>query len=123
MKRIRLMAVALLLLTCLLASCGTGDVPSGGSGGGGDSSGGGVLVVTDGKDSLDKTWQEISNAMHAGGIVVLVYEESEDYVTQNIISAATPRGDNWSLWIVPHNPANDPADLTCASPDDYPVWA
>ena len=91
------------------------------SGGGG--SGGGVLVVTDGDESLDKTWQEISDAMHEGKVVVLVYEENENYVIQNIVSAALPVGDSCSLWTAPRIPATDPADLVCASPNDYPVWA
>ncbi len=39
----------------------------GGSGGGGS---GGVLVVTDTNGTLDKTWQEIHDAMLSGGAVI-----------------------------------------------------
>ena len=40
------------------------------SGGGGGGSGGGVLVVHDVEGTLDKTWQEICDAMLSGGAVV-----------------------------------------------------
>lgn len=43
------------------------------SGGG---SGGGVLVVTDTNGTLDKTWQEIHDAMLSGGAVVS-YSETD----------------------------------------------
>lgn len=45
----------------------------GGSGGGGSS--GGVLVVTDTDGTLDKTWQEIHDAMKTGGAV---YDGGDD---------------------------------------------
>ena len=89
----------------------------------GGGSGGGVLVVTDGDESLDKTWQEISDAMHEGKVVVLVYEESENSDGQCIVSNANFLNGSYSLWTIPRNPATDPADLVCASPNDYPVWA
>lgn len=38
--------------------------------GGGGSGGGGVLVVTDTNGTLDKTWQEIHDAMLSGGVVI-----------------------------------------------------
>lgn len=41
---------------------------------GGDSGGGGVLVVHDVEGTLDKTWQEIHDAMLSGGAVIQVSE-------------------------------------------------
>lgn len=46
-----------------------------GGGGGGGSSGGGVLVVHDVEGTLDKTWQEIHDAMLSGGAV---YDGGDD---------------------------------------------
>ena len=44
-----------------------GDSGGGGGGGGGSSN---VLVVTDNAGTLDKTWQEIHDAVEAGQVVV-----------------------------------------------------
>lgn len=49
---------------------------AGQSGGGGGSSGGGVLVVHDNDGTLDKTWQEIHDAMLTGGAVISNIEGS-----------------------------------------------
>jgi hypothetical protein len=49
------------------------------SGGG---SGGGVLVVTDTDGTLDKTWQEIHDAMLAGGAVLAVGEDRVACITE-----------------------------------------
>ncbi len=42
----------------------------------GGSGGGGVLVVTDTEGTLDKTWQEIHDAMLSGGAVVILGDEA-----------------------------------------------
>lgn len=42
----------------------------------GGGSGGGVLVVTDTDGTLDKTWQEIYDAMLTGGAVVKIYDDA-----------------------------------------------
>lgn len=51
----------------------------GGSGGG--SSGGGVLVVHDTDGTLDKTWQEIHDAMESSLVVVLSNSTDTNLVT------------------------------------------
>lgn len=56
-------------------------------GGGGGSSGGGVLVVHDVEGVLDKTWQEIVNAMASGG-ATFVYGSSENIVVVQVITNA-----------------------------------
>lgn len=71
MKRIRLMAMALLLLTCLLASCGTGDVPSGGTGGAGGTfpSGGGGTFPSGGGLFKNHEWKDPAIAMFGDSVV------------------------------------------------------
>ena len=44
------------------------------------SSGGGVLVVHDVDGTLDKTWQEIHDAMLSGGAVISAYDGTDLYV-------------------------------------------
>lgn len=47
---------------------------------GGGGSGGGVLVVHDVDGTLDKTWQEIHDAMFVGGAVIQFNETNVDHV-------------------------------------------
>lgn len=62
------------------------DFTNAGQGGGG-SSGGGVLVVHNNDWTLDKTWQEIVNAMAAGG-AAMVQGSSENITGIQVISFA-----------------------------------
>ncbi len=50
----------------------------------GGGSGGGVLVVHDNDDTLDKTWQEIANAVAKSG-AALVYEQNGVIVASHAI--------------------------------------
>ena len=59
------------------------------SGGGG--SGGGVLVVTVTDGTLDKTWQEIHDAMLSGGAVIQADETNVDTVLRVYNSKGTYR--------------------------------
>lgn len=56
----------------------------GGSGGGGSGGGGGAMVVHTvydaGITSLDKTWQEIYDALASGTPCIIVYENAEDEI-------------------------------------------
>ena len=56
-------------------------------GGGGSSGGGGVLVVNDVSGTLDKTWQEIHDALLVGSVLVVV--EDVVGVTQDIVNNVT----------------------------------
>lgn len=47
---------------------------------------GGVLVVTDTDGALDKTWQEIHDAMLSGGAVVQIGQTSVDVVACVFVS-------------------------------------
>lgn len=60
---------------------------------GGGSSGGGVLVVHIDEEysALDKTWQEIHDALAQGTPCVTLYNEDDD-ATQGVISSATKSG-------------------------------
>ena len=59
----------------------------GGGSGGGGSSGGGVLVVHNVDGTLDKTWQEIVNAMASGG-AANVFVSNEDILAIQVIQNA-----------------------------------
>ena len=65
----------------------------GGSGGG--SSGGGVLVVHDVDGTLDKTWQEIHDALLTGGAIVLRADGQDAYC--DIIFKAVKSSDESSF--------------------------
>ena len=58
-----------------------GDVAGGGGGGG-------VLVVTDTDGTLDKTWQEIHDAMLTGGAVISDIEDTLSTVVAGVSSKA-----------------------------------
>ena len=53
------------------------------------SSGGGVLVVTDTDGTLDKTWQEIHDAMLSGGAVIQIGETEADTVLRAYVGKGT----------------------------------
>lgn len=48
-------------------------------GSGGGSSGGGALVATDTDGTLDKTWQEIHDALLTGGAIILQVDGQDAY--------------------------------------------
>jgi len=58
-----------------------------GGGGGGSSGGGGVLVVHNVDGTLDKTWQEIVNAMASGG-AANVFVSNEEILGVQVITNA-----------------------------------
>ena len=68
-------------------------------GGGGGSSGGGVLVVHNVDGTLDKTWQEIVNAMASGG-AALVQGSNENITGTQVISLAYYDGEGERPYIV-----------------------
>ena len=57
----------------------------GGSGGGGGSD---IVVVHDVDGTLDKTWQELHDAMAAGKVVVCPYEDGPSYVQSMYLTYA-----------------------------------
>ena len=70
---------------------------SGGGGGSGGGSGGGVLVVhyADVDSTLDKTWQEISDAIKTG--VAFIYTESENEQYSEPIVACVISGEEYQV--------------------------
>ena len=52
-------------------------------------SGGGVLVVMDEDNTLDKTWQEIHDAMLSGGAVIRINETNVDAVKSVSVGKGT----------------------------------
>lgn len=80
----------------------------GGSGGG--SSGGGVLVVHDVEGTLDKTWQEIHDAMESSLVVVL--RNSTDTNLVNGVAYESELDDPYAV--------NSYDQYFCSNTNDYP---
>lgn len=85
-------------------------------GGGGGSSGGGVLVVHDVDGTLDKTWQEIFNAMASGG-EVLVFVSNENIEGVQVISEALNEGVGQRPYFVKIGMMT----FSCETANDYPA--
>ena len=83
----------------------------GGSGGSGGS-GGGVLVVTDTDGTLDKTWQEIHDAMLSGGAVLSAENEATA-----IIEAGLHKG-SYEVYVG----SLDSSPYSADSASGYPVF-
>lgn len=82
------------------------------SGGG---SGGGVLVVTDTDGTLDKTWQEIFNAIKSNG-AVLVYDNPEAAIVLSADSDSLASAYN----VYGFDGAGEMISHRAASETDYP---
>lgn len=88
-----------------------------GSGGGGG--GGGALVVhEDEEGTLDKTWQEIFDAIASGKIVFIPYVDGSNEATTIIVRSCIKSDDDCFIYVI------DSADplYSCAAPTDYPVY-
>lgn len=90
-------------------------------GGGGGSSGGGVLVVhQDEYGTLDKTWQEIHDALAAGQIPVIGYVDGND-AGMTIIGWGAFLNDAYSLWGLGSNISQDDPWYSATSASGYPT--
>lgn len=89
----------------------------GGSGGG--SSGGGVLVVHYENGVLDKTWQEIHDAVASGQFVV-IQSENDDGIFWNYISSVESDS-NYYMVIVFWTGTGNTGELGTNSPTGYPA--
>ena len=87
--------------------------------GGGGGSGGGVLVVRidDDTGTLDKTWQEIHDALSAGQVVTVPFVESAGTTSAFIIGALITVEDKYAVYVGDLN--TKAAEATSA--DGYPV--
>ena len=93
---------------------------------GGGSSGGGVLVVNidDDTGALNKTWQEIRDAMAAGQIVSIPSVNSEVEVYSAIIGTAwLTSDDKYGLWPLGANAGTNDPFAIAQTANDYPVIA
>ena len=88
------------------------DFTNAGQGGGGGSSGGGVLVVHDVNRTLDKTWQEIHDALLSGG-AVYVYKNGG-------VSVFTFAGSNGSQY---HVDTASGDEFYTSTTDGYPAYS
>lgn len=100
---------------------------NGGGGGGGGSTGGGVLAVHIDEEysTLDKTWQEIHDALAQGTPCVTLYAEDDD-VMQGIIASAVIGGPPDSRVYTVHAITTQGDAVVgetwkATSTDDYPV--
>lgn len=88
-----------------------------------DNAGGGVMVVTEGDDSqtLDKTWNEIFNALTAGKIVTIVLHYG-DVTHQHLVTSAFDADGDFTVLAVSTS-SGDKTTVTFVvdSADGYPV--
>ena len=86
----------------------------------GGSSGGGVLVVHDVDGTLDKTWQEIHDAMAVGQIPVICYVDGND-AGITIIGWGSFLNDVYALWGYGANLSQDDPWYSASSASGYPT--
>lgn len=96
------------------------------SGGGGGSSSGGVLVVNitdDGTtETLDKTWQEIYDALESGSAPMLVFKNSDGYFLNQWQSVEGDEGNGYSVYCVNRQDAANPTQYWAESSTGYPSY-
>lgn len=92
-------------------------IAKGGSGGG--SSGSGVLVVHYQNGALDKTWQEIHDAVVAGQFIV-IQNENEDGIFWNYISSVESDSNYYAVMVLWSGTGNT-SELGTDSPTGYPA--
>lgn len=88
-------------------------------GGGGGSSGGGVLVVHYENGALDKTWQEIHDAVASGQFIV-IQNENDDGIFWNYISSVESDS-NYYMVMVLWSGTETVGELGTNSPTGYPA--
>lgn len=88
----------------------------------GGSSGGGVLAVDidDDTGALNKTWQEIRDAMAAGQPPVIGTVDGSDSGIL-VVGYARFRNDSYGLWLLGADIASDAPLFVATSANDYPV--
>lgn len=93
----------------------------GGSSGGGGGGGSDVVIVHSDADTgaLDKTWQEIHDALNDGKLVMDIYADGDD-VFQTIYAIATPYNAQFAIYAVGTSLQGDPT-YVADSKTDYPV--
>lgn len=82
------------------------------AGGGGDAS---VLVCAYDDGYLDKTWQEIADALTAGKVVL----EHGAYLSHRV-SKTTHDDDGYWVWIYTDGLGQESQSFWCEGPNDYP---
>lgn len=94
-------------------------------GGGGGGTGGGVLIVNMDEDTftLDKTWQEITNALGAGTVLIVPYPETQERPGATIdIITSTSKGDyEEGVYYVWRNFQHQDTWCLTDSADGYPI--
>lgn len=81
--------------------------------------GGGVLVVHYENNALDKTWQEIHDAVVAGQFIV-VQQENDDGIFWNYISSVESSSDYYSVMVF-WSGSGATSELGTDSPTGYPA--
>lgn len=90
-------------------------------GSGGGSSGGGVLVVhiDDDTGALNKTWQEITNALKSGTLPVICYETPDGGGSIEQIAITSVESGAYNVFLM--SDTSNPA-LSAESANGYPSW-
>lgn len=87
--------------------------------GGGGSSGGGMLVVHDARGTLDKTWQEIHDAVVAGQFIVIQFE-NDDGIFWSYISSVESDSSYYRVNVFNPGPMAT-SEFGTDSPTGYPA--
>ncbi len=85
--------------------------------------GGGTLIIHENYGTLDKTWQEIYNAMKTG-LIVYIYDESSEGITIFYVLSAwmtTTDGGNEVYYVDALRGANGMVSYSTTATDDYPI--
>lgn len=77
--------------------------------------GGGIMILTETEGVLDKTWQEIYDAMSASVFCISVWVDNDGSVTINYINTVVPTGYRVIY--------ADGTPFAASSANDYPVFA
>lgn len=86
---------------------------------GGGSSGGGVLVVHEVNGTLDKTWQEITNALKSGTLPVICYESPDGGGSIEQIASTSVESGAYNVYLM--SDTSNPA-LSAELANGYPSW-
>lgn len=81
--------------------------------------GGGVLAIADNNGTLNKTWQEITDALKSGTLPVIYYETPDGGGSIEQVVITTVEAGAYKVFLI--SDTTTPA-LSAASANGYPTW-
>ena len=86
--------------------------------------GNGPLVIRHNGETLDKTWQEIHDALADGRVCLIVYDSTDDdgSVATYYVGGVSVDGGSYYVWAFTYiMGGNETADYSAESPNEYPA--